>query len=212
VGRWIGHVNAALLDALQVEAVLPERRDCTEVYFDPLYRGGYGWLFPKGEEGTANVGVGVNRALGGDPRPALDHLLDRLGISPGAVVGRTAGPVPSGGSAARLRVGNVLLVGDAAGHTHPITGAGVFAAVVSGALAGQAAARAVQRRDETALDEYGREWDAFMARPLRHALERRRSLDARWSDAPIALSAVIRQTWIAFKAYGQHKKSVEEHR
>jgi geranylgeranyl reductase family protein len=119
VGRWIGQTNTEFIDGLQVEVVLPTPQASTQVYFDPTYQGGYGWLFPKGE--TANVGVGVSRRMGGDPRQALDHLLEHLGIASGAIVGRTGGPVPSGGTVAHLRVGNVLLVGDAAGHTHPVT-------------------------------------------------------------------------------------------
>ena len=234
VGRWIGQVNTEFIDARQVEVVLPalpspssqpppslawreregvptarwagvgEGRLSTEVYFDPAYRGGYGWLFPKGE--TANVGVGVSRSMGGDPRQALAHLLERLEIGRGAIVGRTGGPVPSGGPVARVRVGEVLLVGDAAGHTHPITGAGIFAAVVGGTLAGQAAAQAIKTGDLTALDEYEREGEAFMGGPLRHALNKRRCLDRHWSDDPAVLSGVIRETWIAFKEYGRRKR------
>ncbi|MEE9616162.1 MAG: NAD(P)/FAD-dependent oxidoreductase [Anaerolineae bacterium] len=201
VGRWIGQVNAEFLDASQVEVVLPALQECTHVYFDPAYQGGYGWLFPKGE--TANVGVGVSRRLGGDPQNALAHLLERLEIAPGAIVGRTAGLVPSGGTVAHLRVGKVLLVGDAAGHTHPITGAGIFSAVVGGALAGQAVARAIKDGDLITLDEYERGWASFMGGPLRHALNKRRILDRHWSDDPTTLSDIIRETWIAFKEYGR---------
>jgi flavin-dependent dehydrogenase len=136
----------------------------------------------------------------------LEHLLERLEITPGMIVGRTAGPVPSGGSVARLREGNVLLVGDAAGHTHPITGAGIFAAVVSGTLAGQAAAKAIKSSDLAALDWYEQEWLAFMDGPLRHALTKRRYLDERWSDDAASLSSVVRETWVAFKAYGRRKR------
>lgn len=204
VGRWIGQVNAGFIDAVQVEVVLPAPQESTHVYFDPVYRGGYGWLFPKGE--TANVGVGVSRRMGGDPQEALGHLLERLGIARGAIVGRTAGPVPSGGPVASIRVGHVLLAGDAAGHTHPVTGAGIFAAVVGGTLAGEAAAQAVKSDDLTALDRYEREWEAFMGSPLRHALDKRRYLDEHWSDNPAVLSAVVRETWIAFKGYGRRER------
>lgn len=200
VGRWLGQVNEELVDAVQVEVVLPAPQPSTQVFFDGAYPGGYGWLFPKGE--TANVGVGVNRRLGGDPLVALEHLLTRLQISAGAVVGRTAGLIPCGGPLPHLRVGEILLVGDAAGHTHPITGAGIFAAVVGGTLAGRAAARAIQRGDPAALDEYVQEWSAYMGGPLRHALEKRRELDRHWGDDPTALSAAIRRSWIAFREYG----------
>ena len=208
VGRWIGQVNAEFIDALQVAVALPAPRESTHVYFDPVYRGGYGWLFPKGE--TANVGVGVSRSMGGDPKEALAHLLARLGIARGEIVGCTGGPVPSGGPVANIRVGEVLLVGDAAGHTHPVTGAGIFAAVVGGELAGAAAVRAVETGDLAAMDEYKREWGAFMGGSLRHALARRRDLDRRWSEDPAILSDAVRESWIAFREYGRHRRDREE--
>jgi geranylgeranyl reductase family protein len=204
VGRWVGQENKAWIDAIQVQVVLDAPVPGTRVYFDPLYRGGYGWLFPKGD--TANVGVGVSRRLSGDPHSALAHLLQQLEIKPGAIVARTAGRVPSGGAVERLRCGNVLLVGDAAGHTHPITGAGIAAAVIGGTLAGRAAAQAVLSDDLGALDSYGREWNDFMAGPLRHALSKRHYLDQHWSDDAATQSALVRETWIAFRAYGRRLK------
>jgi geranylgeranyl reductase family protein len=204
VGRWIGHENAAYTDARQVEVVLSAPRPSTEIYFDPRYRGGYGWLFPKGD--TANVGVGVRREMGGEPRAALDHLLERLGIGQDAIVGRTGGLVPAGGEVAHLCAGNVLLVGDAAGHAHPITGAGVASAVIGATLAGEAIAQSIKTGNHEALAGYEREWASFMRGPLRHALEKRRYLDERWSDDPGQLGALLRETWIAFRAYGRRRK------
>jgi geranylgeranyl reductase family protein len=203
VGGWIGQVNEAFIDALQVEIALPEPVEATQVYFDPVCRGGYGWLFPKGD--TANVGVGVSRALGGEPQQALDHLLDRLGIGSGDVIGRTGGPVPSGGPVGGIRQGNTLLVGDAAGHTHAVTGAGIFSAVVGGTLAGEAVGRAIESDDLSMLGEYESEWGAFLGGPLRHAVSKRQHLDLHWSDDPGELSDAIRETWIAFKAYGRRQ-------
>jgi geranylgeranyl reductase family protein len=200
VGEWVGRVNAAYIDALQVEVVLPAPRPCTEVYFDPLYSGGYGWLFPKGD--TANVGVGVNQEMGADPYAALSFLLDRLELDEGAILGRTGGRVPSGGLVGELVAGNVLLAGDAAGQTHPITGAGVANAVIGGTFAGEAAARAVRADDLGLLQGYEDAW-AAMRGPLRHALSKRQHLDRHWTDDPARLAALLRETWIAFKAYGR---------
>jgi len=203
VGRWVRQENRAYLDARQVEVVLTAPHPTTEIYFDPVYRGGYGWLFPKGE--TANVGVGVNRAMGGDASEALDHLLDQLEIGPGAIVGRTGGLVPSGGEVASLRAGNVLLAGDAGGATHPITGAGIAGAVIAGTFAGEAAGQAVRTGNLDALNGYEEQW-SYMHRPLRHALERRHFLDGAWSNDPVALSVALRESWIAFKGYGQRRR------
>jgi geranylgeranyl reductase family protein len=201
VGRWVGQQQAAYVDARQVEVILPAPRASTEIHFDPLYRGGYGWLFPKGD--TANVGVGVSREMGGDPRTALDHLLDKLQLGRDAIVGRTGGWVPSGGEVGSVHVGSVLLVGDAAGHTHPVTGAGVAAAVIGGTQAGQAAARAVRSGDPDDLDTYDQAWASHMRGPLRHALTKRQALDQQWNDDAAALSRVVREAWIAFKGYGR---------
>jgi geranylgeranyl reductase family protein len=201
VGGWIGQSNTAFVDALQVEVVLREPLDDTEVYFAPQYAGGYGWLFPKGE--TANVGVGLSRLLGGDAQAALDHLLGRLSIADDAVVSRTGGPVPCGGSLDRIRAGNVLLVGDAGGHTHAVTGAGILSAVVSGTLAGQAAAAAIRESNLAALEQYDAEWSAHMAGPLRHALAKRRTLDAQWTSDADSLTEAVRENWIAFRAYSR---------
>ena len=205
VGRWLGYENASYIDALQVEVVLQAPRASTEVHFEPAYVGGYGWLFPKGD--TANVGVGVSRHMGGDPQAALEHLLDRLEIAPGAIVGRTGGAVPSSGEVERLRASGVLLVGDAAGHTHPITGAGIASAVVGGTLAGQTAAQAISSDDLGSLANYETEWASFMRGPLRHALERRRHLDGHWTSDPARLSAVLRETWVAFPAYRRRRRA-----
>lgn len=204
VGRWLGQVNTEFFDSLQVEVVLPKPQEATQIYFAPVYRGGYGWLFPKRE--TANVGVGVSHTLGGNPRQALDHLLERLGFGRGDIVGRTGGPIPSGGPLDSVREGATLLVGDAAGHTHAVTGAGIFSAVVGGALAGEAGGRAIKTDDLSALSEYEREWEAFLGGPMRHAVSKRQYLDLHWSDDPGELSDVIRKTWIAFKAYGRRER------
>ncbi len=203
VGEWLNQGNAAYIDAQQVEVVLPASRPSTEVYFDPLYSGGYGWLFPKGD--TANVGVGVSRAMGADPHAALAFHLDRLELGEGAILGRTGGRVPSGGLVGPLVVDNVLLAGDAAGQTHPITGAGVASAVIGGTLAGEAAARAVRAGDLGLLRSYEDEWST-MRGPLQHALAKRRYLDGHWTDDPARLSALLRETWIAFAAYGRPAK------
>jgi flavin-dependent dehydrogenase len=156
---------------------------------------------------AAKVGVAVNVRLGGRPEPALEHLLDKLALPRTAIVGTLGGPVPVGGPVVALRSGPVLLVGDAAGLTHPLTGGGIAPAVLSGQLAGQAAARAVAGQGGPALDFYPQEWEAAMGAAQRQALANRRALDAGWSDNPATLSDRIRETWIAFPAYGRRKQN-----
>ncbi|GAA2894075.1 geranylgeranyl reductase family protein [Streptosporangium fragile] len=104
----------------------------------------YAWSFPIGD-GTANVGFGMLlprlRAVGLPGRevlhgrlaellphlPARDLRAHHLPLSPGR-------PKPG--------AGRVLLAGDAAGLVNPLTGEGIYYALVSGRLAGEAAVRA----------------------------------------------------------------------
>ncbi|HAM43631.1 MAG TPA: NAD(P)/FAD-dependent oxidoreductase [Propionibacteriaceae bacterium] len=203
VGSWIGSDHRGLLTAAQCTVALDGPLATTQVYFDPAYEGGYGWLFPKGK--VANVGVGLKHGL--RAKDALRHLLDRLSITRDRVLSYTGGLIPSGGPLERTWQDNVILVGDAAGQTHPITGAGVANACLCGSLAGQVAGRAAVKNDPTLLEGYERQWRDFLGAVLAHATARRRFLDAHWSHDRHQLSTAVRQSWIAFPDYGKHLRS-----
>jgi geranylgeranyl reductase family protein len=105
----------------------------------------YAWLFPIGD-GRMNVGYGEVLRRGEAPWPrryltdALRRLVPELDGSP---VDRLRGhrlPLSTGRS--RLTYGRVLLAGDAAALINPLTGEGIYYAVVSGSLAGAAALQA----------------------------------------------------------------------
>jgi digeranylgeranylglycerophospholipid reductase len=199
VGGWIGAVNTELVAAAQYTVTLERPLTATQIYFDPEYVGGYGWLFPKGK--LANVGVAVQAGLSLSER--LAHFLDRLSIDRGAIVRRTGGLVPSGGPLGCTWQDNIILVGDAAGQAHPITGAGVAHACLCGQLAGRAAARAALHHDLGLLAEYESDWRDYVGGALRHAADKRHFLDASWSDDRRSLSAALRETWVAFPGYGK---------
>lgn len=98
-------------------------------------KGGYGWLFPKGDH--VNVGLYIwKHGLAATDRKALDqYCLDRLGVKPHKVSGFPLGTwLPQ----ARLRQGRILFAGDAAGCTETLMGEGIYGAVLSGQLAAQA--------------------------------------------------------------------------
>ncbi|MGY1604076.1 NAD(P)/FAD-dependent oxidoreductase [Geodermatophilus sp. SYSU D00815] len=110
----------------------------------------YAWSFPVGD-GRANVGYG-ELVSGGATREALVDGLHRL--LPGAAPERLrAHRLPLSTGRPRQPDGRVLLAGDAAGLVNPLTGEGIFYAVLSGALAGQAAAHGADagRRLRTAV-------------------------------------------------------------
>ncbi|MGD9224505.1 MAG: NAD(P)/FAD-dependent oxidoreductase [Desulfobacteraceae bacterium] len=199
VGRWVGAVNNGLMPGVQATMPLAAPMDWTEVYFDPEIYAGYGWLFPKKE--VANIGIGL-KTMPGNPartRAVLDCFISRLKAS-GKVTGQAvryaAGWIPA--QPVRQAVyGNVLLVGDAAGHTHPITGAGIANAVVCGEMAGRWAARAVKMDDPVVLHHYDHQWMDLLKETLDHAYRRRRTMESCWQD----FIGTVRSCWIAFREY-----------
>ncbi|MCW2617884.1 MAG: Geranylgeranyl reductase [Modestobacter sp.] len=101
----------------------------------------YAWSFPLGD-GRANVGYG-ELVSGGVTRAELVAGLHRLlpGVEPAEL---RAHRLPLSTGRPRLPGGRVLLAGDARSLINPLTGEGIFYAVLSGALAGVASAQGAQ--------------------------------------------------------------------
>ncbi|KGD63025.1 hypothetical protein T9A_00345 [Alcanivorax jadensis T9] len=98
-------------------------------------KGGYGWLFPKGDH--VNVGLYVWRqGIASPGREQLDrYSQQQLGVRPSGVQGY---PLGTWLPLARLCQGRILFAGDAAGCTEALLGEGIYGAVLSGQLAAQA--------------------------------------------------------------------------
>jgi geranylgeranyl reductase family protein len=199
VGRAIGSVNAALVETRQVTVPLMRPHDATDIFLSAELPGGYAWLFPKAR--VANLGAGVDPARKQDLKRIVESLHARLvaeGRVGAAVMSSTGGAIPVGGPLVprgRLGLAAVLLAGDAAGLTNPITGAGIAAAVQSGTLAGDHASRWLSGR-ASALDDYEDELDALFGPSLRRALDRR---EERRHARPTPQA--LRRAWIAFPEY-----------
>jgi flavin-dependent dehydrogenase len=175
--------------------------DDTDIWLSPQYPGGYAWLFPKGDR--ANLGLGMDPDVDADMKTPLDALhrklaqQGRVGMD---ITARTGGAIPVGGLRGQLVVGDALFVGDAAGLTHPITGAGIAAAVASGEAAA-AAARAHIAGVADALAEYDEDMRDQFGDALARAVARRAELARLWRSAAAAEDAVHRRGWIAFDEY-----------
>jgi len=200
VARSLGLAPGPMASAVQYEVVLGREMEEAEVFFGPLFPGGYAWLFPAGA--TARVGAAFTSGaeVGREGLAQFRRDLEDQGRITGSALSYTAGLVPVGGPTAGRR-GNVLLAGDAAGHTHPITGAGILNAMIAGELAGLAAARAALLGDSSLLDEYEAEIEIVLGPALERATEKRAALDRAWKSEPEGLSQSIRESWIAFDEY-----------
>jgi flavin-dependent dehydrogenase len=101
----------------------------------------YAWSFAIGD-GRANVGFGMLLpSLRAAPRGGREELHGRLAeLLPGVEAERLVSHhLPLSTSRPPLRPGRVLLAGDALSLINPLTGEGIFYALLSGRLAGAAA-------------------------------------------------------------------------
>jgi digeranylgeranylglycerophospholipid reductase len=202
VARLLGLERLATVQTRQYTVPLRRAQGHTDIWLSEEFPGGYAWLFPKGD--VANLGLGADRRLLPDLKAPLERLRAKLVaervVGP-EILARTGGAIPVGGMRASLVHGNALFVGDAAGLTHPVTGAGIAAAVQSGELAGAAAAAFLSGRNPSALAEYDGEVRALFGSTLERALKRRAGLESRRQRAGTDDDAVQRSGWIAFREY-----------
>lgn len=155
VGRWAG-IDTALkpIDIETCAQYLIAGADVNQEYCEfyignEVAPGGYVWVFPKGE-GKANVGIGILGSKMGKfkPRP-VDYLNDFLQkrFPDARIVEMVFGGVPVSGSIEKTSANGLMLVGDAARQSDPITGGGILNAMDAGKLAGEAAYAAISAGD-----------------------------------------------------------------
>jgi len=202
VARSLGLPELAHVFTRQYTVPLREPFATTDIWLSPDYPGGYAWLFPKGE--VANLGLGLDKRFSGDLKTPLDRLHRQLqaeGRVGGEILGHTGGEIPVAGLRPELVwEDKVLFVGDAAGLTHPITGAGIAPAILSGELAGQAAAEYLAG-DGEALEDYQEEIRDRYQGSLAHAVARRALLERAFQARQTPEPSTFQATWIAFDEY-----------
>ncbi len=203
VARHLGLPELAHVYTRQYTVPLREPFATTDIWLSPDYPGGYAWLFPKGE--VANLGLGLDKRYGDlkAPLDALHRQLQAEGRVRAEILDRTGGEIPVGGMRERAVVGRVLFVGDALGLTHPITGAGIAPAMVSGEAAGEAVA-AHLGGDPEALADYEEEMNDRYRETLNRAVAKRARIEAALAAGQPLGERLFRATWIAFDEYYEH--------
>ncbi len=133
---------------------------------------GYVWIFPKGNK-TANVGIG----MGGDrckpgarPKDYLDRFVKKT-FPNGKAIELIVGGVSICRPLECTVADNLLIAGDAARVSDPLTGGGIYAALYTGKLAAEVATDALGKGDTKKQDlmPYDSTWRASY---LGKALER----------------------------------------
>jgi geranylgeranyl reductase family protein len=114
-----------------------------------LLPGGYGWIFPKGDH--VNVGVGGWASEGPRLRGQLRELCRAYDVDPDALTNLRGHRLPLRTPGTKLAGGRALLVGDAAGLVDPVSGDGIYEALVSARLASDAIAAQTLESYESTL-------------------------------------------------------------
>lgn len=204
VGKAVGSVNTHIVETRQLSTTLNKPHIATDIYLSNEFPGGYGWMFPKGD--IANIGLGVFPNQKYLLKPALENLHKRIaetGQVALKVTGYTGGAIPVGGMlkpCGMLGDSVVLLAGDAAGLTNPITGAGIAAAVMSGRLAGEALVAHLAGESD-AIDIYGEDLEDLFGASLARAVLRRRQLTEQGAPERKLSKSALRGGWIAYENY-----------
>ncbi len=205
--RFLGLAPLKTIVALQYEVVLTKSQNHADIFFHKDYEGGYAWFFPKGK--TANVGLGTipqkTSLLSNLMNHFLNHLADLKRLNNMSILGKTGGSIPCEIPQETV-FGNILLVGDAAGHAHPITGAGILNAVIGGRIAGRVAAEAVAKGDLRYLENYEIEWRETFGKTLSYGALKREYLEKNWDRTDLSFEDLIRKTWVGFKEYYKDRK------
>jgi flavin-dependent dehydrogenase len=202
VAALLGMPRQDLVHTRQYTVPLLTAQADTSVWLSGEYPGGYAWLFPRG--GDANLGIGIDYEFGRNAKHPLDKLHEQLvqtGTLGPTILRRTGGAIPVGGLREQLVGKSTIFVGDAAGLAHPITGAGIAAAVVSGERAGQAIVEWLASGSSAALDAYEQAMRDLYGPSIERALRVRKSLASVWRSHDTDRKDAQHRIWIAFDEF-----------
>ena len=178
VGRWAGiDTTHQLRDIGACAQYLISNIDIMPEYCD-FYFGrevaplGYVWVFPKGDD-IANVGVGVRANISGKgSKLAIDYLNEfvKRKFPEGKILGLVCGAVPVGQGLPRIVRDGIMLIGDAAHHSDPVSGGGIPNAMYSGKFAAETAIEAIRSSDvsQEVLSTYPKRWDREIGKHFKH--------------------------------------------
>ncbi len=134
--------------------------------------GGYVWIFPKGKN-TANVGLGLLGSSSGNVRAVslLQKFIESY-LPQGKILEMVVGGVPVSGQIKQTISGGLMLVGDAARQSDPLTGGGIVNAMDAGKMAGEVCIKAHEAGDYSlrTLKEYEDKWRATIGKELSKSL------------------------------------------
>ncbi|MGQ9514026.1 MAG: FAD-dependent monooxygenase [Thermoproteota archaeon] len=142
------------------------------VFLGELYRGFMAYTIPI-DKHTARVGCATRRA---DPAKICEKICKKT-YGEGSKIYSSRWAVWTMGQLKETRIGRILLVGDAAGHTKPTTGGGIVFGGLMARFVGEAAGKFASTLEEEKLMELIKKSNS-LTRRMRQMLLLRRILSA----------------------------------
>ena len=181
--------------------------DYVDMYIgENIAPGTYAWIIPKHDD-IANVGVGVRTPFmkkGLNIRDYLTNFLEKNPLSseklkravPTAI---KAGCIPVGGPLDRTSTKNILVVGDAGGHTIPTVGGGVPPGLICGRIAGEVVANHILKGEP--LTHFDKAWRRQMGTTLENSLRLRKMSDIIFKNERM-IDLITRRGWLTEEMVG----------
>ena len=175
--------------------------DYVDMYLgEDVAPGTYAWIIPKGED-VANVGTGARTPFmekgvsirDYQRRFVNEHEVSSKKLLKAVPTAVKAGYIPVGGPLERTSTGNVLVVGDAGGHTIPTVGGGVPPGMIVGRIAGNAVADNIL--DGKPLSGFDDAWKKAIGKTLFNSLRLRRMSDVIFRNLKM-IDTVTKLGWL----------------
>lgn len=186
VRKSLGLPISPVLPAINVKCKAKNHHESTFIYFMPEIERGYGWYFPKDE--FANIGVGATSNL----KIALEFFLAHLRINgmidESTFFDHAAGLIPLFSFCVSPTQG-IALIGDAAGLTDPLTGAGISQAYESGIELAKSI------KSGLGVAGYAKNIEKTYKSFLERRHKRRKILEEKWENIGIA----VEESWLQIK-------------
>ena len=164
------------------------------------FPGGYGWVFPKGDHFSIGVGGPANLSKWMMPyyRNFIVYLETTSGIKVLETMSLKSWPIPVRIKKSRFHRERVLVAGDAAGLTDPLTGEGIYYAIRSGKLASAACYDYLQG-NESSLESYT--W--AVNKELMNELLEANHIKNIFNTVPLKIHLFVRDNERAWRAFGK---------
>jgi digeranylgeranylglycerophospholipid reductase len=183
VAKWSGLPTHRTEDMVicpqhEMEGVALDDPAVAETYFGVDFApGAYVWVYPTGID-SAKVGLGIKKSLAKmGPKEYLEkfikeHPTASKKFKDAKVTDSLVGLVPVGGPLNKTCTDGVLLVGDAAGMTDAISGAGIISGILAGKLAAGVISEAISDDNVSSekLKKYEELWKKVLGSRLRKSL------------------------------------------